>query len=376
MDAVVAGWVRTPFHKAHKGALAGVRPDTMVAECIKEVVERLELDPAEVDDVIIGCAYPEGEQGYNIGRMASLLAGLPDTVPGMTINRLCGSSMQAVITAANAIRVGQGHCYIVAGVESMSRVKRRGFNWSPHPVLESGVTEAYVSMGATAENVAMMYGITREEQEAFALISHTKAAERETQNPNIIGINNGDGVTVDSDGCVRPTTTLESMARLPLAFEEGGTVTAATSSPLTDGAVAMVVCSSEFAPRLTTESTTMILGGCVVGVHPNVMGLGPINAGRKLSDLTGIDINDVDVIEVNEAFASQSIATIRDLELDPDNVNIHGGAISIGHPLGASGARIIGQSQHILETEGKEHAMALMCIGGGMGIGVALRREK
>ena len=376
MDAVVAGWVRTPFHKAHKGALAGVRPDTMVAECIKEVVERLELDPAEVDDVIIGCAYPEGEQGYNIGRMASLLAGLPDTVPGMTINRLCGSSMQAVITAANAIRVGQGHCYIVAGVESMSRVKRRGFNWSPHPVLESGVTEAYVSMGATAENVAMMYGITREEQEAFALISHTKAAKRETQNPNIIGINNGDGVTVDSDGCVRPTTTLESMARLPLAFEEGGTVTAATSSPLTDGAVAMVVCSSEFAPRLTTESTTMILGGCVVGVHPNVMGLGPINAGRKLSDLTGIDINDVDVIEVNEAFASQSIATIRDLELDPDNVNIHGGAISIGHPLGASGARIIGQSQHILETEGKEHAMALMCIGGGMGIGVALRREK
>ena len=177
MDAIVAGWVRTPFHRAHKGALAGVRPDTMVAECIKEVVSRLDLDPAEVDDVIVGCAYPEGEQGYNIGRMASLLAGLPDTVPGMTINRLCGSSMQAVISAANAIHVGQGHCYIVAGIESMSRVKRRGFNWSPHPVLESGVTEAYVSMGTTAENVARMYGITREEQEAFALMSHTKAAE-------------------------------------------------------------------------------------------------------------------------------------------------------------------------------------------------------
>ena len=373
MDAIVAGWVRTPFHRAHKGALAGVRPDTMVAECIKEVVRRLDLDPTEVDDVIVGCAYPEGEQGYNIGRMASLLAGLPDTVPGMTINRLCGSSMQAVISAANAIRVGQGHCYVVAGVESMSRVKRRGFNWSPHPALESGVTEAYVSMGATAENVARMYGISREEQEAFALMSHTKAAERETQNPNIIGIDNGDGGIVDQDGCIRPSTTLESMARLPLAFDENGTVTAATSSPLTDGAVAMVVCSSEFAPRLSTESTTKILGGCVVGVHPNVMGLGPINAGSKLSELTGIDINDVDVFEVNEAFASQSIATIRDLELDPDRVNIHGGAISIGHPLGASGARIIGQSQHILEIEGKELAMALMCIGGGMGIGVALR---
>ena len=376
MDAVAAGWVRTPFHRAHKGALAGVRPDTMVAECIKEVVRRLDVDPNDVDDVIVGCAYPEGEQGYNIGRMASLLAGLPDTVPGMTINRLCGSSMQAVISAANAIRVGQGHCYVVAGVESMSRVKRRGFNWSPHPALESGVTEAYVSMGATAENVARMYGISREEQEAFALTSHTKAAERETQSPNIIGVDNGDGGTVDKDGCIRPTTTMESMARLPLAFDEDGTVTAATSSPLTDGAVAMVVCSREFVPRLTTKSTTVILGGCVVGVHPSVMGLGPINAGRRLSELTGIEIDDVDVFEVNEAFASQSIATIRDLELDVDRVNIHGSAISIGHPLGASGARIIGQSQHILEAEGKELAMALMCIGGGMGIGVALRREK
>ena len=374
MDAIVAGWVRTPFHRAHKGALAGVRPDTMVAECIKEVVKRLKLDPAQVDDVIVGCAYPEGEQGYNIGRMASLLAGLPDTVPGMTINRLCGSSMQAVIMAANAIRVGQGHCYIVAGVESMSRVKRRGFNWSPHPILESGVTEAYVSMGTTAENVAKMYGISREEQEAFSLVSHTKAAEKEALSPNIIGIDNGDGGMIDQDGCIRPSTTQESMARLPLAFDESGTVTAATSSPLTDGAVAMVVCSSEFAPRLKTGSKSMILGGCVVGVHPNVMGIGPINAGRKLSELTGIDINGVDVFEVNEAFASQSIATIRELKLDPEKVNLHGGAISIGHPLGASGARIIGQSSYILGVRDKELAMALMCIGGGMGIGVALRR--
>ena len=374
MDAIVAGWVRTPFHRAHKGALARVRPDTMVAQCIKEVVKRLELDPAVVDDVIVGCAYPEGEQGYNIGRMASLLAGLPDTVPGMTINRLCGSSMQAVITAANAIRVGQGQCYIVAGVESMSRVKRRGFNWSPHPVLESGVTEAYVSMGTTAENVARMYEISREEQEAFALMSHTKAAERELRNPNVIGITDENSITVDQDGCIRPSTNLDSMARLPLAFDDEGTVTAATSSPLTDGAVAMVVCSLDFASRLNTKSKTMILGGCVVGVHPNVMGLGPINAGRKLSDLTGIEMCNVDVFEVNEAFASQSLATIRDLELDVEKVNCYGGAISIGHPLGASGARIIGQTAHILEAEEGELGMALMCIGGGMGIGIALRR--
>ena len=205
-------------------------------------------------------------------------------------------------------------------------------------------------------------------------MSHTKAAEKELLSPNIIGIGNGDGGIVEQDGCIRPSTTLDSMARLPLAFDENGTVTAATSSPLTDGAVAMVVCSSEFATKLTTKSTTMILGGCVVGVHPNIMGLGPINAGRKLSELTGIEIDDFDVFEVNEAFASQSIATIRDLKLDPDKVNIHGGAISIGHPLGASGARIIGQSSHILENEEKELAMSLMCIGGGMGIGVALRR--
>ena len=374
MDPVIAGWVRTPFHRAHKGALADVRPDTMVAECIKVLLNRLEVDLKQVDDVIVGCAYPEGEQGYNIGRMTSLLAGLPDTVPGMTINRLCGSSMQAVISATNAIRVGQGRCYVVAGVESMSRVKRRGFNWSPHPVLESGVTEAYVSMGRTAENVARLYGISREEQESFALLSHTRATEYEFVNPNIIEIDKGNGRVVAQDGCIRPSTTLESMARLPLAFDKNGTVTAATSSPLTDGAVAMVICSMDFARGLNTGSKSRILGGCVVGVHPNVMGLGPISAAKKLSASIGVEIEDFDVFELNEAFASQSIATMRDLELDPEKVNCHGGAISIGHPLGASGARIIGQSSHILEAEDKELAMALMCIGGGMGIGVAIRR--
>ena len=372
MDAIVAGWVRTPFHRAHKGALADVRPDTMVSECIKEVVKRLELDPGQVDDVIVGCAYPEGEQGYNIGRMASLLAGLPETVPGMTINRLCGSSMQAVISAANAIRVGQGHCYIVAGVESMSRIKRRGFNWSPHPVLESGTTEAYVSMGTTAENVARIYGVTRKEQEEFALSSHIKAAAKETGNPNIMSLAKKDGTIISDDGCIRADTSTDKMAKLIPAFHENGTVTAATSSPLTDGAVALVVCSNDFAKRSNIESTCKILGGCVVGVPPSIMGVGPINAARKLCAATNIELGDYDIFEINEAFASQSLATIQELELDQDKVNIYGGALSIGHPLGASGARIIGQTSHILRNEEKNLGMALMCIGGGMGIGVAI----
>lgn len=374
MQPIVAGWVRTPFHRAHKGALADVRPDTMVAECIREIVRRLGLDPTDVDDVIVGCAYPEGEQGYNIGRMAALLAGLPETVPGMTINRLCGSSMQAVISAANAISVGQGQCYIVAGVESMSRVKRRGFNWSPHPVLESSDTEAYVSMGTTAENVARMYGISREEQEEFALMSHTKAASKEVSNQNIIQIKKEDGQIVVHDGCIRKNTTLESMSKLSPAFEVGGTVTAATSSPLTDGAVAMIVCSDEFSERLNISTKSEILGGCTVGIAPNLMGLGPIEAGKKLSYQIGLKIEDVEVFEINEAFASQSIATLSDLELDYHKVNIYGGALSIGHPLGASGARIVGQACYVTDIEEKEFAMSLMCIGGGMGIGVATRK--
>ena len=375
MHPVMAGWVRTPFHRAHKGELSGIRPDTLVAESIKEVVSRLKLDPSDIDDVIVGCAYPEGEQGYNIGRMASLLAGLPESVPGMTINRLCGSSMQAVISAANAIRVGQGSCYVVAGVESMSRVKRRGFNWAPHPQLESGTTDAYVSMGSTAEKVARMYDISREEQEEFALRSHTLAAAGGIENANLVPVQQTSGNIVSSDGCIRPSTTMEAMARLPAAFEKGGTVTAATSSPLTDGAVAMVMCTEDHAKKLSCVHPARFLGGVVVGIHPSVMGLGPIAAARNLSKLTGIDLGDVDIFEINEAFSSQSIATIRELELDIQKVNIHGGALAIGHPLGASGARIIGQAASLLTECDGDTAMSLMCIGGGMGIGVALMRE-
>ncbi|MBE39681.1 MAG: acetyl-CoA C-acyltransferase [Euryarchaeota archaeon] len=374
MAPIIAGWVRTPFHRAHKGKLVNMRPESMVASCIMQIISRLNINSEDIDDVIVGCAYPEGEQGYNIGRMAALLSKLPETVPGMTINRLCGSSMQAAISAANAISVGQGECYVVAGVESMSRVKRRGFNWSPHPALESGATDAYISMGITAENVAREYGITREQQEEFAFQSHMKAAANETSSRHIIGVSDQDGEEILVDGCIRASTSIESMARLPPAFDENGTVTAATSSPLTDGAVAMIVCSEEYAQRRNMPSMAKIVAGVVTGVHPNMMGIGPISAGRKLSDRTGWKLSDVDLFEVNEAFSSQSIATISELGLDAERVNIHGGAIAIGHPLGASGARIVGQAASLLESTAGSRAMALMCIGGGMGIGVAIER--
>ena len=346
----------------------------MVASCIMEVISRLNINGEDIDDVIVGCAYPEGEQGYNIGRMAVLLSNLPNTVPGMTINRLCGSSMQATISAANSIRAGQGECYVVAGVESMSRVKRRGFNWSPHPVLESGVTEAYISMGKTAENVAKEYGISREDQELFAFESHMKASINEINNKHIVKVSDSNGVVVSADGCIRKNTSIDRMSRLPLAFDENGTVTAATSSPLTDGAVAMIVCSEQYAERMNIHSMARIVAGTVTGVHPKMMGIGPISAGRKLSHRTGWKLSDVDLFEINEAFSSQSIATISELGLDYDIVNIHGGSIAIGHPLGASGARILGQAASLLESTEGSRAMALMCIGGGMGIGIAIER--
>ena len=374
MTPIVAGWVRTPFHRAHKGDLVNVRPETMVASCIIEVISRLNINGEDIDDVIVGCAYPEGEQGYNIGRMAVLLSNLPNTVPGMTINRLCGSSMQATISAANSIRAGQGECYVVAGVESMSRVKRRGFNWSPHPVLESGVTEAYISMGKTAENVAKEYGISREDQELFAFESHMKASINEINNKHIVKVSDANGKVVSADGCIRKNTSIDRMSRLPLAFDENGTVTAATSSPLTDGAVAMIVCSEQYAERMNIHSMARIVAGTVTGVHPKMMGIGPISAGRKLSHRTGWKLSDVDLFEINEAFSSQSIATISELGLDYDIVNIHGGSIAIGHPLGASGARILGQAASLLESTEGSRAMALMCIGGGMGIGIAIER--
>ncbi len=374
MKAVIVDWVRSPFHRAHKGAMSTFRPDEILGQVTKSLLSRNSMSPDSVDDILVGCAYPEGEQGYNIGRLSVFLGGLPNTVPGATLNRLCGSSMQAILTAAAHIEVGWGECFICSGVESMSRVQRRGFNWSPHPELEQNYPDAYVNMGITAENVAEKWAITREEQEQFALESHYKASTASKSgffNDEICSIVGTDSV-VDSDGCIRPETNIESMSKLKPAFIEQGTVTAATSSPLTDGAVSMLVCSESFAKSHGLEPIARIISGAVVGCSPELMGIGPIEATNIALSRANWDIDSVEIFEINEAFSSQSLAVIRELKIDPNKVNIDGGALALGHPLGASGARITGKAASLIKRTGAQRALATMCIGGGMGIAIAL----
>ncbi len=374
VKAVIVDWVRSPFHRAHKGALSSFRPDEILGQVTKALLARNSINPEEVDDILVGCAYPEGEQGYNIGRLSVFLGGLPNSVPGATFNRLCGSSMQAILTAAANIEVGWGECFICSGVESMSRVQRRGFNWSPHPELEDNYPDAFVNMGITAENVADKWGISRVEQENFALNSHFKASvasESGFFNDEICAIV-GPDTLVDSDGCIRPETNIESMSKLKPVFIDNGTVTAATSSPLTDGAVSMMVCSESFAKSQGLKPIARIVSGAVVGCPPELMGIGPIEATNIALSRANWDIDSIDVFEINEAFSSQSLAVIRELELDPSKVNIDGGALAMGHPLGASGARITGKAASLMQRTGAQRALATMCIGGGMGIAIAL----
>ena len=373
MRAVIVDWMRSPFHRAHKGKLSETRPDELLGQVTKSLLDRNPINLGDIDDIIVGCAYPEGEQGYNIGRLVTFLGGLPDKVPGMTINRLCGSSMQAILVAASNIESGWGDCFLCGGIESMSRVKRRGFNWSPHPDLEREFPDAYINMGITAENVAEKWNISRSSQEEFALDSHMKsiyARDNGYFKSEICPITSDDGV-IDEDGCIRDTS-LESMSKLNPVFRNNGSVTAATSSPLTDGAVCMLVCSSEFAEKNGLEPLARIVTSAVTGCPPNMMGIGPISSTQKALERSGWHINDIDVFEINEAFSSQSIAVINELSIDYQKVNIDGGAISIGHPLGASGARIVGKAASILNRTNSERAIATMCIGGGMGITIVL----
>ena len=373
MRAVIVDWMRSPFHRAHKGKLSETRPDELLGQVTKSLLDRNPINIGDIDDIIVGCAYPEGEQGYNIGRLVTFLGGLPDKVPGMTINRLCGSSMQAILVAASNIESGWGDCFLCGGIESMSRVKRRGLNWSPHPDLEREFPDAYINMGITAENVAEKWNISRSSQEEFALDSHMKsiyARDNGYFKSEICPITSDDGV-IDEDGCIRDTS-LESMSKLNPVFRNNGSVTAATSSPLTDGAVCMLVCSSEFAEKNGLEPLARIVTSAVTGCPPNMMGIGPISSTQKALERSGWHINDIDVFEINEAFSSQSIAVINELSIDYQKVNIDGGAISIGHPLGASGARIVGKAASILNRTNSERAIATMCIGGGMGITIVL----
>ena len=375
MRAVIVDWMRSPFHRAHKGKLSETRPDELLGQVTKSLLDRNPINLADIDDIIVGCAYPEGEQGYNIGRLVTFLGGIPDKVPGMTINRLCGSSMQAILAAASNIESGWGDCFLCGGIESMSRIQRRGFNWSPHPDLEKVFPDAYINMGVTAENVAERWNISRLSQEEFALDSHMKsiyARDKGYFKSEICPITSDDGV-IKEDGCIRDTS-LESMSKLNPVFRQDGSVTAATSSPLTDGAVCMIVCSSEFAEKNGLDPLARIVTSAVTGCPPNMMGIGPISSTQKALERSGWSIDDIDVFEINEAFSSQSIAVINELSIDYQKVNIDGGAISIGHPLGASGARIVGKAASILDRTNSERAIATMCIGGGMGITIVLER--
>ncbi|CAN7201189.1 MULTISPECIES: thiolase family protein [unclassified Variovorax] len=376
MKAVIAGYARSPFHFARKGALAEVRPDTLAAEVVKGLLRRTDLDPSLLEDIILGCAYPEAAQGNNLARIVGLLAGLPHEVGGMTVNRFCGSSMQAVHIAAAQIESGMGDAFLCVGVESMTMVPQGGFNFSPSPELKAN-TDAYISMGETAENVAERWHVSRADQEALAVQSHRKAAAARDEGRlagEIVPIAAVSGELISADGCIRPATSLEALAGLKPAFRSDGVVTAGTSSPLTDGAAAVLVVSDAFAARHGLQALARIKSFATVGVDPAVMGIGPIPATRKALARAGLTVADLDVVEINEAFSSQALACIRELGLNPATVNLDGGGLAIGHPLGATGARITGKAASLLVREKGRYALATQCIGGGQGIATVLER--
>ena len=373
-NVVIAGFARSPFHFAHKGELTRVRPDELAAQTVRGLLDKTGVDPNAIEDLILGCALPEGEQGLNLGRLVTFLAELPISVGGMTVNRFCGSSMQSVHIAAGNIQMGAGEAFICAGVESMTRVPIPGFNPLLHPGMAERYPQAYMSMGETAENVAEKYKIPRERQEELAVLSHGKAAKAQAEGRfegELVAITHGNHV-VETDGCIRPDTNAEALAGLKPAFKDTGSVTAATSSPLTDGAAATLVTSEDFAKAHGLTPLAKVKAIAVGGCAPEIMGMGPVVASGKAMERAGVTAKDLDVIELNEAFASQAIACIDELGLDLEKVNIDGGALALGHPLGATGARITGKAAQVMHREGKGLALASQCIGGGQGIATIL----
>lgn len=376
MKAVISAYARSPFHFARKGKLAETRPETIAAQVVEGVLSRTGVDPKLIDDVIVGCAYPEGAQGNNMARIVSLLAGFPFEVPGMTINRFCGSSMSAIHIAAAQIEAGLGEAYLCVGVESMTFVPQGGLAFDPNPKLLEE-TDAYISMGETAENVARKYEVSRADQERMAYESHVKAAsarEAGRLSDEIVPLVAANGEIIAEDGCIRPSTTVEALAGLKPAFRNDGVVTAGTSSPLTDGASAVLVTSEGFARKHGLKPSARIIGMASVGVDPAYMGMGPVPASRKALAQAGIGVSDLDVVEINEAFASQALACMRELNLKDETVNIDGGGMAIGHPLGATGARITGKAAALLARTGGRYALATQCVGGGQGVATVLER--
>lgn len=381
-DAVIVAGVRTPIGKAHRGALKDVRADDLAALVIKEAIRRAPgVTPEMIDDVILGCAMPEGEQGLNIARIASVLAGLPTSVTGFTVNRFCSSGLQAVALAAERIMVGHADVIVAGGVESMSRVPMTGFKLSPNPELVRTMPEVYMGMGLTAERVAEKYNVSREEQDAFSLESHRRAAAaidagkfKDEIVPVTVQHTTFDGrravtetVTFDTDEGVRRDTSMEALAGLKPAFLQGGTVTAGNSSQVSDGAAAVVVMSAERAEELGLKPMAVYRSFAVGGVDPDIMGIGPVEAVPKALKLAGITLDDVDLIELNEAFAAQALPVMRQLGMDHAKVNVNGGAIALGHPLGCTGARQTVTLMYEAARRGARYGLVTMCIGGGMG---------
>jgi acetyl-CoA acyltransferase len=374
MKAVIAAYARSPFHFARKGRLAEVRPDTLAAQVVQGLLKRR---PGSC--TIGGCdprlCLPRGRARQQSARIVGLLAGLPETVGGMTVNRFCGSSMQAVHIAAAQIEAGMGDAFLCVGVESMTMVPQGGFNFRRTPV--AGKYRRLYFNGRNGGKRGAEMGVTRADQELLALQSHLKAAAARDQGllvDEIVPILLPDGELLDADGCIRPATTLEALAGLKPAFRPDGVVTAGTSSPLTDGAAAVLVTRDDFAERHGLQALARIRSFATVGVDPAIMGIGPIPAARKALARAGLTVADLDVVEINEAFSSQALACIRDLGLDMATVNIDGGGLAIGHPLGATGARITGKAAALLARQQGRYALATQCIGGGQGIATVLER--
>ncbi len=382
-EAVIVSSVRTAIGRAPRGKLRYTRPEYMATAAVKEAVARAKgLDPAEIEDVILGCSFPEGEQGLNIGRIVALQAGFPDSVPGQTVNRYCSSGLQAIALAAERIMCGFADVIVAGGVESMSMVPMGGNKLAPSPVLVESNINSYTPMGITAENVAQRYNISREDQDKFGLASHQKAAaaikegrfKDEIVPLKIVDRSVGPDNKVvekefvfDTDEGVRPDTTYEALSKLRPAFHVKGSVTAGNSSQTSDGAAAAVIMSAEKAAALGLKPLAIYRGYSVVGCPPEIMGVGPAVAIPRLMEQTGKKIADIDLFELNEAFASQALYCVRELGLNPDIVNVNGGAIALGHPLGCTGAKLTATLLHEMGRRGSRYGVVSMCIGEGMG---------
>ncbi|MDZ7771512.1 MAG: acetyl-CoA C-acyltransferase [Balneolaceae bacterium] len=382
-EAVIVAAARTPTGKANKGSLRFVHPDRLGALVIKSLLQRVpSLQPEDVDDVLLGCAFPEASQGLNMARQCALFGGLPPSVPAATVNRFCSSGLQTIAQAAERIQAGAAHVIIAGGVESMSKVPMGGHVVEPDPDLVENYPEIYISMGLTAENVAEKYGVGREDQDAFAYRSHRRAIEAWDEGrfeEQIVPVKVSEkGVTAggeteehsytfDTDEGPRRDTSPEILAKLSPAFKQGGTVTAGNTSQMNDAAAAVVVMSREKAEELELQPMARYRGFAVAGVPPEIMGIGPVEAVPKVLKQAGMELGDIDLVELNEAFASQSLAVIRELGMDEDIVNVNGGAIAMGHPLGCTGAKLTTQILYEMKRRGSELGMVTMCVGGGMG---------